>query len=137
MKVTYSLIGEPDTVFEFDPDRVRMSECEMMEKRYGGTFTELRAGITQGNAKARRVLLWHLLRRTHHTLRYEDTPDFAFGDLKVEHELHELVDMRDRIARSNHARKDELLSALDLEISDLGEAEAVVKASTPNAGSSE
>ncbi len=128
MKVTYTLSGEPDTVFDFDPDRVRVSEAEIMEKRYGGTWTELRAGITQGNAKARRVLLWHLLRKTHHTLRFEDTPDFAFGDLKVEHEIHELVEMRDKIARSNHARKDELISALDLEISDAEDAEASPKA---------
>lgn len=136
MKVTYSLMGEPDQVFDFDPDRVRVSEAEIMEKRYGGTWTELRAGITQGNAKARRVLLWHLLRRTHHTLRYEDTPDFAFGDVKVEHEIHELAAMRDKIAKSNHARKDELLSALDVEIAEAEETE-VPKAITNNGDSSE
>ena len=118
MKVTYLPEGEPEQAYDFDPDRVRVAEAEMIEKRFGGTFQEWRAGITQGNARARRVLLWHLMRRTHHTLRYEDTPDFAFGDLKCEHDRAELVEIRERLAKSNHPRREELLSALDVEISE-------------------
>ncbi len=135
MKVTYTCEGEPDKVYEFDPDRVKVSQTELIEKRFGGTWTEFRAGVTQGNSKARRVLLWHLLARTHHTLRYEDTPDFAFGDLKVEHDRRELVDIRDRLSKSNHPRKDELISALDVELSDMPEDDdAEGKANTSNAG---
>jgi hypothetical protein len=134
MKITYTCVGEPEKVYEFDPERVKVSETELIEKRFGGTWTEFRAGITQGNSKARRVLLWHLLRKTHHTLRYEDTPDFAFGDLKCEHDYSELIEMRERIAKSNHARREELLAALDVEIDSMSEGEAEGKASTNNAG---
>lgn len=124
MKVTYAPAGEPVQVFDFNPDKVRVAEAELIEKRFGGTFQEFRAAVTSGNAKARRVLLWHLVRRTHHTLRYEDTPDFQFGELVCEHTRGELEAMRDRIVRSNHARRDELVAALELEMQDAPDEES-------------
>ena len=122
MIVTYTPEGEEAQRFEFIPDKVRANEAELIEKRFGGTFTEFRAGVTQGNVKARKVLLWHLLKRTHHTLRYEDVPDFAIGELVCENDRRELAEMRDRIAKSNHPRREELMSALDVEIEDAPEA---------------
>jgi hypothetical protein len=73
------------------------------------------------------VLLWHLLRQVHHTLRFEDTPDFKMGAVKVEHSVDELVQIRERVAKSSLPDDDReaILAALDVEISEaMDEAEA-------------
>ena len=79
MLVTYRPEDNADGVreWEFDPDRVRQSDAEMIEKRSGlPSWTKWVEAIQAGSASARRVLLWHLMRKEHHTLRLEDTPDF-------------------------------------------------------------
>ena len=42
-----------------------------------------------------------LLRRDHHTLLFEDVPDFYSDDLLVEHSVDELAAMRDKVAQAN------------------------------------
>lgn len=116
MRVTYTPDGENPTVYDFDPDAVRASAAELIERRYADTYDKWRAAVVQGSIKARRVLLWHLIARTHHTLRYEDTPDFAAGELVVELTKAELTALRTKVEKMNHESRDELLSALDMEI---------------------
>lgn len=120
MIVTYSPEGGESRQWHFDPDRVRQSEAEMVEKRYGRTYDQWRQAVIQGDSKARRVLLWHLLRREHHTLRYEDTPDFYTGELKVEFSRGELLTIRDRVMKANLSdeEREQILTALDIEITD-------------------
>jgi hypothetical protein len=124
MFVTYTPEGTPEGEgqrWEFNPDRVRQSVAEMIEKRFGANWDNFRQGVQSGNAKARRVLLWHLLRvGGHHTLRYEDTPDFYMGEVVVEHSHAELLRLRDRLEKANldDAEREQARTALDIELTD-------------------
>jgi hypothetical protein len=128
VKVTYKESAEAQPrVWNFDPDEVPQSQAEIIEKRYGQLWDQFLADVRQGSAKARRVLLWHLLRLEHHTLRFEDTPDFKMGAVKVEHSVEELLRVRDRVAKANldPEEKDGILAALDVEITEqMGDAPA-------------
>lgn len=106
--------------WEFDPDKVRQSDAEMIEKRYGKQWNEFRGGVLQGDSKARRVLLWHLMRRQHPHLRYEDVPDFCMGELLVEQSYPELAEMRERIEKADlgDELRSQMLAGLDVAISD-------------------
>lgn len=134
MIVTYTPEDGDPQRWEFDPGRVRQSEAEVVEKRCGTTYDKWRAAIVSGEAKARRVLLWHLLRRQHHTLRYEDTPDFYMDDLKVEHTRGELLTLRERVLKANlpEDERDAVLTALDIEITDAIAGEEEGKATAPS-----
>ena len=120
MRVTYTAGPGDVTVWEFDPDDILQSQAEMVEKRYGKNWDTFLVDVRSGSAKARKVLLWHLQRQTHHTLRFEDTPDFKMGAVKVEHSVDELLLIRERVAKSSlpDEDKDAVLAALDVEISD-------------------
>jgi hypothetical protein len=127
--------------WEFNPGRIRQSEAEIIEKRYGAKFDVWRNDVRVGSAKARRVLLWHLLRREHPGLKYEDTPDFYMDEVLVEHSVTELVELRDRMAKAtlDEETRGQIQTALDLEITEamareglVDEAEAVEgKATSP------
>ncbi len=105
---------------ELRPDRVRQSEAELIEKRYGQNWDKFRADVQSGSAKARRVLLWHLMRRDHHTLRFEDVPDFYTGELLVEHSADELTALKDRLMKANlpDEEREQILVGLDIEITE-------------------
>lgn len=120
MYVTYKPEGEPVQTWDFDPGTVRAGAAEQIERRFNGNWDLWRAQVKSGSAKARRVLLWHLLRQTHHTLRYEDTPDFLMSELVVEHSVAELLEIRDRLERAklDDDEREQMRVALDLEITD-------------------
>lgn len=121
MYVTYKPTDGDAQRWEWNPDRVRQSEAELIEKRYGGkTWDQFKAGVMSGDSKARRVLLWHLLRRAHHTLRYEDTPDFYVGELVVEFNVAEIDLMRDRLMKASVSDDDreQMLTGLDMLMAD-------------------
>jgi hypothetical protein len=137
MLVTYAPDQGSKQQWEWDADRVRTSEAELCEKRFGDTWDKLKVGIMSGQSKARRVLLWHLLRREQHTLRYEDVPDFYVGELLVEFTREELQAMRTKIerARMDETERDEMLTAIDLQIADAPSAgEPVGKATSNTSG---
>lgn len=120
MDVTYSPEDGETQRWRFDPKRVRASKAEMIEKRYGESWEMWQGHLQQGNIKARRVLLWHLLTLDHPTLRWEDVPDFYAGELKVEHNVAELTEIRERILKSNlpEDEKEAIFAALDTEITE-------------------
>ncbi|MET9301786.1 hypothetical protein ABZX66_20930 [Micromonospora aurantiaca] len=120
MHVTYSPADGETQRWEFDPGKVRASQAELIEKRFGGNWDSFRTEVQAGSIRARRVLLWHLLTREHHTLRFEDTPDFYAGELVVEHSAQELGQLKDRLMKANLADSDreQMLIALDIEISE-------------------
>ncbi|WP_433537598.1 hypothetical protein ACQPZK_07585 [Micromonospora sp. CA-249363] len=84
MIVTYTPEGEEAQTWEFSPGRIRSSEAEILQKRFGGPWDQFAIGVQSGDVRARRVMLWHCLRRDHHTLRFEDMPEFMMDELKVE-----------------------------------------------------
>lgn len=120
MHVTYRPEDGGPQQWNFDPGRVRQSEAELIEKRYGHNWDKFRADVQSGSIKARRVLLWHLLRLEHHTLRYEDVPDFYTGELLVEHSAAELAVLKDRLMKASlpEDEREQMVVALDVEITE-------------------
>ncbi len=94
MHVTYSPADGPTQTWEFAPRLVKAGAAEVIEKRMDQRFDEWVDAVLAGSAKARRVLLWHLLAREHPFLRFEDAPDFAMGELVVDRDLSELIEWR-------------------------------------------
>lgn len=119
MFVTYKPEGNDPQIWEFDPNKVRASQAEMVEKRYGQPWDVFLRDLIKGSMLARRVLLWHLTRLSHHMLRFEDTPDFYAAELTVEYSREELQALRDEAEKSKAITDDErtaALAALDEEI---------------------
>lgn len=136
MFITYQPEDGDKQTWDFDPDRVRQGAAELIEKRFGTGFEEWKQGVLVGNSKARRVLLWHLIRQTHHTLRYEDTPDFMMRELLVEQSVAEVAEMRDRVlkAKMSDELREQVLTGLDLQLADALAREGVEEAEVPKAG---
>lgn len=118
MFVTYKPEGEPEHVWEFDPSRVRMSELEMIEKRAGEKTEPWLQSLQMGSARARRVLLWHLLRQDHPTLRFEDVPDFRHGELVIERSVAEVMVLSDRLSKMkmDDSERETLASVMEVEL---------------------
>lgn len=119
MHVTYSPESGDVQSWEFNPDTVRSSKAEMIEKRFGQSWDQWKAAVQQGSIKARRVLLWHLMTQQHPTMRMEDMPDFAAGELVVEYTAGELRALRANVEKSKALSaedKVDVLAALDGEI---------------------
>jgi len=126
MHVTYKPEDGTSTEWDFDAGRVRASTAEVIEKRYGENWESWVAGVSSGNIRARRVLLWHLLTRDHPTLRYEDTPDFFADELLVQFSSAELAALRERVSKADIAaeRRESMLAAIDLETAEAVKREA-------------
>jgi hypothetical protein len=140
MFVTYTPEDGDSQRWEFNPDKVKQSRAEVIEKRFGKNWDAFRAGVQSGDSKARKVLLWHLMSLQHHTLQYMDVPDFAMGELKVEHSRGELLMLRDRLAKANMPddEREQMLTALDIEITDAIDSEVDGgKAISPSAADSD
>ncbi|HET6262353.1 MAG TPA: hypothetical protein VFG99_08965, partial [Chloroflexia bacterium] len=121
MLVTYKPEGSPaeqHRSWEFDPGKVRSVRAEMIEKRYGQRYAVWVTNIQSGEARARRVLLWHLLNAEHPTLKLEDIPDFYMEEVEVDYALADLQRLRREIVESSmdDASKEGVLDRLDLEI---------------------
>ncbi len=139
MHITYAPTDGDTQEWDFNADRVLSSQAEMIERKYGETWEQFCAGVQAGNMRARRVLLWHLLRLQHPALRYEDVPDFYASEVKVQYSVAELNDIRDRIAKAHmpETQRDMAMSALDVEMTSAMEREegkAPSPASAPTGG---
>lgn len=121
MKITYSPENEPVQSWDYRPAKIKQSEAEMMERRSAMDWDALQKGIIAGNAKARKVLLWHCLRTEHPLFRWEDVPDFAMGEVKAEFDATELADLRTAVAAASLPDEDkaEALRMLDGQITEL------------------
>lgn len=92
--------GSPERVWDFNPNRVRVSEQVIVEKQFGGTWLEFKMGVMSGSAAARRVLLWHLIRREHPAHSFRDTPDFFDDEFVIEQTLAEITEGYDEWIKS-------------------------------------
>lgn len=126
MHVTFAPEDGDRQEWNFKPGRVRASEAQVIEKQFGGNWDEFAMGVQSGNIKARRVMLWHLLRLEHPMLRFQDVPDFFADELLVEFTVEELAPMRDRLQKATlpEDQRDQVLAALDLAMSEAMEREA-------------
>lgn len=129
MKVTYTPAGDQAQEFDFKPNLLPASMAEMIETRYGGRYEEWTEAVLAGSMKARRVLLWNLLSRVHGHVRFEDV-DFKVGELKVERDLDELIELRAEIETWSGTGREELriraLEEADAQIQKLQAAGEVV-----------
>ena len=103
--------GSPQT-WTYAPAKVKQSEAEMIEKRFGNDWDAFNKAVLGGNSKARKALLWHCLRKDHPVFRWEDVPDFAMAEVTVEFEAQELADIRTALAKSKDLDDDVKASAL-------------------------
>lgn len=93
--------GSPVRTWTFDPEDLLRSEAAAMEKAYGGVALEVLINdLRIRNAKARAVLLWHLLKQDHPHLKFPDTPDFRMRQMTVEMSSAELKAVYDQMART-------------------------------------
>jgi hypothetical protein len=138
--VTYRPTGGDEQSWDYDRDQVKASRAEAIERRFGASWEQFNLGVMQGSMKARRVLLWYLSTLTHPNLRYEDTPDFAAGELVCQFSSTELLGLRERAMKANLSDDDReaMLVGLDLELTEamaregLDEADGSGKAPSPS-----
>lgn len=92
--------GEEKRTWQFDPDDVFRKDAQQIEKHYGGTWDQWRAGLMTGEINARTVLLWYMLHLLHpNKVRFDDVPDFRVRQLKTEMGTVELKNLWKRAAR--------------------------------------
>lgn len=117
MLVTYRPDGDEAQAvrWSFDARRgVRALEREAIERAAGMTYAAWVDAVTEGSSLARRVLLWHLLRREHRATRLDDV-DFAWDDLTVEWtkgELRRSLDDLSKLETAEAQRQRALILAL-------------------------
>lgn len=143
MDVTYTPEGGAAQTWNFNAGRVRTAEAEQIESRSGMRYEEWVLAIQQGSARARRVLLWHLMRRDHPRYRFEDTPDFYMDELVLEYDAAELGELLARLDDPSIELDDEAASKVRLLLTseieaakargDLGKAPASPDSETPTA----
>jgi hypothetical protein len=127
MIVTYEPDGSSEpTVWTIDLDNdFRSSEMEQIESltklEYGSEFI---LALMRKGAKARRALLYILLRRQHRTLKYNDL-DFSNKQLTVEMDKDEWAAEREKLVEDKkvpEAEKVERLGVIDLLMANAPEA---------------
>jgi hypothetical protein len=148
MIVTYRPEGsETGTTWEFEPDKVRASRMEMVERRWSGgsdpeagasSYARWLAAIQQGETRARRVLLWHLLSLEHHALRLEDV-DYCLSELEIRYTKSEYDQMMESVrkGRRPEAQRETILATLAAqreEAPDGGKAAAIPPSGSTDGG---
>lgn len=101
MHVIYAPEDGDKQEWTWDPGRVKASEGQVLLSQYGEKNWDLFVqGIRQNDLHARRVLLWHLIRRTHPLVKFADVPDFYADEITVEFSAAELAELLDKVAAS-------------------------------------
>lgn len=112
--------GDPQE-WTFEPGRVRATEGQVILREFGQKSWDVFVnGVKSNDLHARRVLLWHLLRRQHPLMKFADTPDFYADEFEIEFSSVELTQIRDGVEKASQAElpanKEMMLAALDEEI---------------------
>lgn len=122
MFVTYSPADGDEQRWEFLADQVLDTDAEAIEKAYVDNWDNWLVTLLRGGMRARRVLLWHLIKTAHPSLKFADLPSFRVGELAVEFDREELELVRAGIADENSSRgldeatRESLLEHLDAEL---------------------
>lgn len=133
MHVTYAPKSTADgdrQEWDVDLTDLRQSEAERIEREAGMTVDEFDQAVLAGNSRARKVLLWHLMREQHPKLSMRDVPDFRRSELELELSRVELERLREGLADAPipEDQRAQMMAALDLQLSKLAEAAPVGKA---------
>lgn len=116
--------------WDFTAGRVRASQAEQIERKFGGTWNEFQAGVWQGSMRAYKVMLWHLFNLTHPGYRFEDLPDFMSDELEVSYSVAELTKLRESIGQSSLPadQREMLLAGIDRQMTEAMEREGATAA---------
>lgn len=91
MFLVYKPEGQPEQRWHFLPGRLKTAEMIAIEKRTGLKYgQQFKQELMMGGTLARQALLWTMLRREHHTLRFEDV-DFYDDELQLLQDKDELA----------------------------------------------
>lgn len=98
MLLKYTPEGGEAQTWTVDLGKLRTMETEAIEKvtdlPYGSAFREQ---LFKGGTRARRALLWTMLRRAHPTLKFADV-DFADDEVVVDFDREEWANIRAAVA---------------------------------------
>jgi hypothetical protein len=139
LRVTYTG-GDAPQRWTFDPDAVPVSDAEQIEAAMGSgqTWDDFVRNLINATARARRVLLWYLLKRDHPEARllFSDVPDFKMGQLVIALGTAELARLREQIEENDRItpeRKRAAIAAVEEEyaMAALAEADQDVFAADP------
>lgn len=130
MRITYTPEDGSETrVWDFSPRRVRQSEAAIIERQYGKPYEQFVPEAQAGSARALRVLMWHLMRKDHPALRFEDVPDFFMDEIQLQHSVEELREAKSNIEKAgglDPAEREVALALIESRIV-LAEAEAAAE----------
>lgn len=119
MFVTYKPEDGDRQEWTWNPGRVRASEGQALLRTFGETSWDMFVqGVRQNDLHARRVLLWHLLRRDHPMVKFADTPDFFADEMEVEFSAAELADILEKVSTgpAPSAQKAQAIEVLTAEL---------------------
>ena len=122
MIVTYSPDGGQARTWDYKAEDLPSAEAEDIEDAVGLTWDEFQVKLMTGGAKARRALLWVLLRRDTPGLRFSDVA-YRMGELAVDFDAEELGRLRQAVADAKELDDDVRAAALSV-IDAQGPAEA-------------
>jgi hypothetical protein len=133
LRVTYTG-GDAPQRWLFDPDEVDVIEAERIEAELsrGENWDSFIMGLAQSpGVRLRRVLLWHLLRRSNpgYDMPFAEAPRFKMGQLKVElgtAELRRMIEAYEANDKIVPARKAAVVAALEEEFADAAQAEVLL-----------
>lgn len=123
MFVTYAPDDGDAQQWEFAASEVTASQAEDVEKTYASPWDQFLVDVFSGGIRARRVLLWFLMRQDHPVLLYADMPDFKVGEVMVEFDRDELQALRDKAAKDK-SLPEAVLEHLDNELANAPEGSA-------------
>lgn len=116
MIVTYSPEGGTKQTWPYEPDDLPYAEAELIEDALDCTFAVFKVAALKGGARAKRALLWVLLRRENPKLRFSDVQPKRVGEVVVEYDVAEIEQMRATALADDdmdEADRNALLRALD------------------------
>lgn len=118
MYITYRPVGDGEPQeFVFLPGKTPTFDSEAIERVTEWTWDEFMTNLQKGSLKARRALLWILLRRQHRGIQFKDV-SFTPDEVNVEYDVFELTQLRRDIEDSPRSdeEKEPFLAYVDREI---------------------
>src|SRR5437879_3742757 len=115
MIVKYAPSGGETSEWTYKAEDLPSSDAEDIEDAMGVTFDEYQVKLMTGGAKARRALLWVLLRRENKILKFENV-SFKMGELSVDFDAEELGRIKDAIQKDktiSEAVREQALAAIE------------------------
>jgi hypothetical protein len=97
VKLVYTPDGGEAQTWVYRPNKIRSTDAELIENRVNMPWGDFNQALARGSILCRRALLWHFLRQTHPTIRFEDV-DFALDELKLEFDRDEWATIREQVA---------------------------------------